>query len=96
MFGLGLPEILIILLLYLLLFGAKRLPDIGAGLGKTVKELRKIRGEKGAEKKSEKGDRKGDLISDLKKEVEEIPGLKEAKKIKETANQVKEITRFLK
>jgi len=96
MFGLGLPEILIILVIFLLLFGAKRLPDIGAGLGKTVKELRKIRDEKRAEKESEKGDRKGNLISDLKKEVEEIPGLKEAREIKETAKQVKDITKFLK
>ena len=96
MFGLGLPEILIILAIFLLLFGAKRLPDIGAGLGKTVKELRKIRDEKRAEKEKEKGDRKGNLISDLKKEVEEIPGLKEAREIKETAKQVKDITKFLK
>ena len=96
MFGLGLPEILIILLIFLLLFGARRLPDIGAGLGKTVKELRKIRGDRKAEKEKEKGDQKGNLISDLKREVEEIPGMKEAREIKETAKQVKDITRFLK
>ena len=94
MLGLGLPEILIILVIFLLLFGAKRLPDIGAGLGKTIKELRKIREDTKAEK--EKDTRKGNLISDLKKEVEEIPGLKEARKIKETVKQVKDITKFLK
>jgi sec-independent protein translocase protein TatA len=100
MFGLGLPEILIILLIFLFLFGAKRLPQIGEGLGKTMKELRKIRGEKKTEKETEKekekGNQKGNVISDLKKEVEEIPGLKEAKELKKAASQVKNITKFLK
>lgn len=96
MFGLGLPEILVILVILFLLFGAKRLPEIGEGLGKTMKEIRKIRGEKKSEKEKVKEVQKGDLISDLKKEVEEIPGLKEAKEIKETAAKVKNITKFLK
>jgi sec-independent protein translocase protein TatA len=94
MFGLGLPEILVILVIILLIFGAKRLPEIGAGLGKTVKELRKIRDERKAEK--EKGNQKKNLISDLKKEAEEIPEVKEAKEIKETVDQVKNITKILK
>ncbi len=67
MFGLGLPEILVILVILFILFGAKKLPEIGAGLGKTVKELRKIRDERKAEKEKEKKDQKGNLISDLKK-----------------------------
>jgi sec-independent protein translocase protein TatA len=100
MFGLGLPEIIIILVIFFVLFGAKRLPQIGEGLGKTMKELRKIRGEKKTEKETgkekEKGNQKGNVISDLKKEVEEIPGLKEAKEIKEAADKVKTITKFLK
>jgi sec-independent protein translocase protein TatA len=99
-FGLGLPEILVILVIFLFLFGAKKLPQIGEGLGKTIKELRKIRGEKRTEKETvkekEKGNQKGNVISDLKKEVEEIPGLKEAKEIKETADKIKGITKFLK
>jgi sec-independent protein translocase protein TatA len=94
MFGLGLPEILVILVIILLIFGAKRLPEIGAGLGKTVKELRKVRDERKAEK--EKGDQRKNLISDLKKEAEEIPGVKEAKEIKETVDQLKNITKILK
>jgi sec-independent protein translocase protein TatA len=96
MFGLGLPEILIILVIILLLFGAKRLPEIGEGLGKTTRELRKIKGEKKPDKEKEGESQKGNLISDLKKEIEEIPGLKEAKEIKETAAQVRNIRRFLK
>ena len=100
MFGLGLPEIIIILVIFFVLFGAKRLPQIGEGLGKTMKELSKIRGEKKTEKEKEKekekGNQKGNVISDLKKEVGEIPGLKEAKEIKETADKIKNITKFLK
>jgi sec-independent protein translocase protein TatA len=99
-FGLGWPEILVILVIFLFLFGAKKLPQIGEGLGKTIKELRKIRGEKRTEKETvkekEKGNQKGNLVSDLKKEVEEIPGLKEVKQIKETADKIKGITKFLK
>jgi sec-independent protein translocase protein TatA len=96
MFGLGLPEILVILAILVILFGAKKLPEIGAGLGKTVKELRKIRDERRVEKEKVKKDQEGNLISDLRKEVEEIPGLKEVKEIKETADKVKNITKMLK
>ena len=96
MFGLGLPEILIILVIFLLLFGAKRLPQIGEGLGRTIKELRKVQDERRVDKEKKREEQKGNVISDIKKEVEDIPGLKEVKKIKETADQVKKITKFLK
>ena len=45
MFGLGVPELIVIALIILLFFGAKRLPDIGTGLGKTLKEARNIKKE---------------------------------------------------
>ncbi len=41
MFGLGTGEILIILLIILLLFGAKKLPELAKGLGKGIKEFKK-------------------------------------------------------
>lgn len=96
MFGLGLPEILIILVIILLLFGAKRLPEIGEGLGKTVKELRKIKGEKKTTSSRGEGTQSKSLLSEIKQEVEDIPGLKEVKEIKETTHQVKNLTKFLK
>ena len=41
MFGLGLPEILLILLIALLIFGAAKLPEIGKALGKALNEFKK-------------------------------------------------------
>ena len=38
--GLGAPELLIILVIVLLIFGASRLTDIGGSLGKGIKEFR--------------------------------------------------------
>ena len=45
MFGLGTGEILIILFVILLLFGAKKLPELAKGLGKGVKEFKKAQNE---------------------------------------------------
>ena len=52
MFGLGIPEIIVIGIIILLIFGAKRLPIIGESLGKTVKEVRKAKKEISDIKKS--------------------------------------------
>jgi sec-independent protein translocase protein TatA len=40
MFGLGLPELVIILVIIILIFGASRLGDIGSGLGKAIRGFR--------------------------------------------------------
>lgn len=41
MFGLGMGELVIILLIVLLIFGASRLPQIAQALGKSIKEFKK-------------------------------------------------------
>ena len=43
--NIGWPEILVILLIILLLFGAKRLPDLARSLGKSLREFKKGRDE---------------------------------------------------
>lgn len=40
MFGLGLQEVLLIVLLIVLVFGARRLPELGSGLGKAIKNFK--------------------------------------------------------
>lgn len=40
-FGIGTSELIIILLIVLLVFGAKRLPDIGSSLGKGIREFKR-------------------------------------------------------
>jgi sec-independent protein translocase protein TatA len=40
MFGLGIGELLIILVIVIVIFGATRLPQIGEGLGKGIKNFR--------------------------------------------------------
>ena len=94
MFGFGGQEILVILVILLFIFGAKRLPEIGAGLGKTIKEIRKIREERKGEGKGKKAVQRGNLISDLKKEVEEFPGMKEVSEIRKTAGEIKKISKI--
>ena len=39
-FGIGLPEILILLLVALLIFGPKRLPEMGRSLGRGMREFK--------------------------------------------------------
>lgn len=39
--GLGMPELIIILVIILIIFGAGKLPEIGAGLGKGIKNFKK-------------------------------------------------------
>jgi len=107
MFGLGIPELLIIALIILLFFGAKRLPGIGTGLGKTVKEIRNIKKEMSGNKESEKKKAAEDSASKKKsiedklvnsvqdkladKVIDQVPGVRQARKIKDKADKIKKI-----
>jgi sec-independent protein translocase protein TatA len=45
MFGIGMPELIIILIIILIIFGAGKLPEIGAGMGKAIKNFKKATSE---------------------------------------------------
>lgn len=45
MFGLGTQELIIIFLIILVLFGASRLPEIGSGIGRAIKNFKKATSE---------------------------------------------------
>jgi sec-independent protein translocase protein TatA len=57
MFGLGAPELVVILTIGVVLFGASKLPQLGSGLGKAIRDFRKgiagIDDEPGNESKKE-------------------------------------------
>ena len=63
MFGLGLQELIIILLIILFLFGAKKLPEIARSLGKAKKEFEKA-GKDIKEELEEKDEEKKDQGSE--------------------------------
>lgn len=58
---LGLPEILLILFIVILLFGPKKLPQLGKSIGETVKELRK------AQERDDEEEEEEELEKEVKK-----------------------------
>ena len=57
--GLGMPELIVILVIVLIIFGAGKLPEIGAGLGKGIKNFKKATNEA------------SDLVSDKPEQLDE-------------------------
>jgi sec-independent protein translocase protein TatA len=102
MFGLGPTELIIIAIIVLLIFGAKRLPDIGKGLGGAVRELKNVKKELSSDKgtpKSKEEKNEGQTEEPLpsleakvaNKVLEQVPGVKRVMDVKKKADTVKNL-----
>lgn len=60
MFGLGMPELIVILVIIVIIFGAGKLPEIGAGIGKGITNFKKATREGSAEANKIEEDEKKD------------------------------------
>ncbi len=77
--GMGVPELLIILVVILLIFGPKNLPKLGSALGKTVKNLRDGMGAGEEEKKAVDADE--EVVEEVVEVEEEAAPKKTVKKV---------------
>lgn len=101
MFGLGTTELIVIGVIVFLIFGAKRLPEIGKGLGGAIREFRQVKSEIsdiGEDNKDERVDQQEGqknpptLESKLTEKVmEQVPGVKKALDVKKKIEKVKDI-----
>ena len=100
MFGLGTTELVIIGAIIFVIFGAKRIPEIGKGLGGALKEFRSIKKEINEDDVSEESvntkqveSPKEDSIEKkmASKIVNQVPVVKKANQIKDTVDQVKKV-----
>lgn len=60
MFGLGMPELIIILVIIVIIFGAGKLPEIGAGIGKGIKNFKNATKENDDKKKLDESEKDKD------------------------------------
>ena len=100
MFGLGTTELVIIGAIIFVIFGAKRIPEIGKGLGGALKEFRSIKKEINDDDVSEETTNTKQVESPKEDSIEkkmaskivnQVPVVKKANQIKDTVDQVKKV-----
>lgn len=72
MFHLGVPELLVILVIALVLFGPGKLPDVGKALGKSIREFKSASNDEDA--------KKDDKMVNVTAETKEVPAKKDEQK----------------
>lgn len=70
MFGLGVPELVLILVIGLVIFGPGKLPDVGKALGKSIREF----------KQASTDEKKDDKIVNVTAKSQELPEKKDEQK----------------
>ena len=101
MFGLGPTELIIIAVIVILIFGAKRLPDVGKGLGGAIREFRNVKKEltKTTPETATKDDKPSQEKSEppllqskmAEKAMEQVPVVKKVMEVKKKADAVKNL-----
>jgi sec-independent protein translocase protein TatA len=89
MFGLGTSELIVIGVIVLLIFGAKRIPEIGKGLGGALREFRKVKRDlSNPEPDDDKKAQPSIEDKAAKKVLEQVPGVKKVMDINEKVKNI--------